>query len=370
MMERYFDTVIIGAGPAGASCGITLQKSGASNCVIDKAVFPRHKTCAGLVTNKTLRLINKLLPDRDNSALFCDESRKIRLFQKTEPLAEGSSEHTIHITKRAVFDNALVTEYQFLGGTLLQGEKNVSVDEKNNRVLLSDGTAINYKTLVFADGAFSLSRKLPKADKPKLGFGIEVFVSKEIYSTDSIDLHFDYMKDGYVWVFPHGDTVCVGAGCNFVRDTDFRETFNKILSDMGIDAKDLKFNGAFFPYGNIPNQKKLPGNILLAGDAGGFADPISGEGLYMALQTGIYAAEAALTADPPKNYLGAIEPFERNIKDGKHVQNLFYSPAIYKTVMKKLKGNDRIVSFYFNNAVNECRYEYRDLRKLRKDYRS
>lgn len=369
-MERFYDTVIIGAGPAGSACGITLQKSGAKNCVIDKAVFPRHKTCAGLVTGKTLKLINELLSERDNSALFCDEAQKVRLFRKTKLLAEGDIKNPVHITKRTVFDNALAEEYINLGGTLLQGKKIVSVDEKNNRVTLSDGTAINYKTLVYADGALSLSRKLPKADKPKLAFGIEVFVSKEVFFTECVDLYFDYLKDGYVWVFPHGDTVCIGAGGDFVRDKDYKKMLRGVLKDMGIDTDGLKYHGAFLPYGDLPSQKKLPDNILLIGDAGGFADPISGEGLYMALQTGIYAAKAVMTADPKKRYLESVQSLQRIVKDGRHAQKLFYSPLVYKNVMKKLNGNGKIVSFYFDNMVEEYRYEYRDLGKLRKDYRS
>lgn len=368
-MERFFDTVIIGAGPAGAACGITLQKSGAGNCVIDKAVFPRHKTCAGLVTGKTLKLINELLPGRDNSALYCDSAQKVRLFRKTELLAEGPIKRPVHITKRAVFDNALVEEYVSLGGTLFQGEKNVSVDEKANRVTLSDGTELRYKTLVLADGALSLSRKLPKADKPKLGFGIEVFVSKEIFGTECIDLYFDYMKDGYVWVFPHNDTVCIGAGGEFDRDLDYKEMLRGILKDMGINDEGIEYHGAFLPYGDMPSQKKLPGNILLAGDAGCFADPISGEGLYMALQTGIYAAQAVVAPSPKEMYLNAVKRLERIVNDGRRVQKMFYSPAIYKNVMKRLNGNGRIVSFFFDNMVDEYRYEYRDLKKLHKDYK-
>ena len=56
-MNYKYEAVVIGAGPAGAACGITLQQKGVKHCLVDKSVFPRSKTCAGLVTGKTFRLI-------------------------------------------------------------------------------------------------------------------------------------------------------------------------------------------------------------------------------------------------------------------------------------------------------------------------
>ena len=88
-MDQHFDTVIIGAGPAGMGCGITLQKDHHNVCVIDKAVFPRNKTCAGLVTGKTYRLIKELFDGEEFDSLFCCTADTVKLYRKTELLASA-----------------------------------------------------------------------------------------------------------------------------------------------------------------------------------------------------------------------------------------------------------------------------------------
>ena len=70
-MDKFYDVVIIGAGPAGMGCAVELMKNGVSPCVIDKAVFPRKKTCAGLVTGKTYKLIEGIFDGMDTDGLFC-----------------------------------------------------------------------------------------------------------------------------------------------------------------------------------------------------------------------------------------------------------------------------------------------------------
>ena len=39
-MNYKYEAVVIGAGPAGAACGITLQQKGVKHCLVDKSVFP------------------------------------------------------------------------------------------------------------------------------------------------------------------------------------------------------------------------------------------------------------------------------------------------------------------------------------------
>ena len=158
-MDKKYETVIIGAGPAGMGCAISLLKSGANLCVIDKAVFPRNKTCAGLVTAKTERLIKQLYGE-DCEELFCNTASSIKLYRKDEELVEAPLKRPVHLVDRVDFDNALVEKYKSTGGVIMEGERGISVDYDNSRVTLSDGRDIEYKNIVFADGALSMSHKL------------------------------------------------------------------------------------------------------------------------------------------------------------------------------------------------------------------
>ena len=369
-MENHYKVIVIGAGPAGTACGITLQKSGINHCLIDKAVFPRNKTCAGLVTKKTYELIQSLLDYQDTDFLFCDTSSTIRLYRKTKLLADAPLKRNIRLVERHSFDNTLAERYKALGGKLFEGEAGITIDYPHNRIVLSSGQILYYETLIFADGALSMSHKLLDTDnKSKMAFGVETYVSSDVIDSKSIDIYFDYVDNGYLWVFPHGERVCVGVAGKYAKDTDYRENLKTFLTDIGVDTQDIKYIGAFLPYGYVIPQEKLPENVLLVGDAGGFTDPISGEGLYMALKTGTLSAQAISTADPKKSYLQMVKNIVSIVKEGNKVQKLFYSPKIHKIVLDKLEGKHQLVSFFFENQVEEYHYEYRHIFQMYRDYK-
>lgn len=369
-VNHSFDTVVIGAGPAGMGCGIVLQKNNKSVCVIDKAVFPRNKTCAGLVTGKTLDLIKSLFDGEEVGGLFCFTASSMKLYRGNLLLSEAPIKNRARLVNRIDFDNALVEKYKALGGVLLEGERNISVDYENNRVILSGGDTAEYKNLVFADGALSMAHKLVNVDKRKMAFGIEAYVPSEQFSTESVDLYFDCIKNGYLWVFPHGETVCVGVADLYNKKTDYKKVISDFLKSNGVDPERQRYTGAFLPYGYVVPQNKLPGNVILAGDAGGFTDPISGEGLYMALKTGMLAAEA-LSSDAPKaEYLHSVKPIASVVKEGRRVQKLFFSSAVQRLFLKKVGNKSRFVEFFYDNMVDYYRYDYRQIRKMCRDYKS
>ena len=367
-MKYKYDAIVIGAGPAGAACGMELQKSGAKNCVIDKAVFPRGKTCAGLVTGKTYKLLEYLFGEPPEE-LFCFTSSQIRLFSKQRELAAAPIKRPVKLVNRYDYDNALVMRYKELGGDLREGERGYKIDYKSNSITLSNGDILSYDTIIFADGALSQAHKLIDVPRERLAFGVEAYVPSSVISTKSVDLYFDYLDNGYVWVFPHGDTVCVGAANQYNKNDDYIKVLAGVLSDLGAKDCNVKNIGAFLPYGYVVPQNKLPQNVLLTGDAGGFADPISGEGLYMSMKTGILAAEAVKSGKPKEAYLKSVKPLQQIIRDGKKMQKLFYKPSIHQKLFRKVKGNRRFVTFYFDNQVDEYRYTYRQMSKLYKEYK-
>lgn len=368
-MSVKYDTVVIGAGPSGSACGITLQRRGIKSCLIDKAVFPRHKTCAGLVTGKTYKLINKLFGENDTEYLFCDKTSEIRLFQKKKELVSAQIKKPVRLVKRMDFDNELVKRYKDLGGELFEGETILRIDYAANKIKLKSGRTIEYSNLIFADGALSLGHKRIGFSKSKLAFGIEAYIPREQLDTDSVDIYFEYIDGGYIWVFPHGDTVCAGAVNQFKKGIDYKNILSRFLENIGVDTNNIKYVGAFLPYGNPVPQNKLPDNVMLIGDAAGFADPISGEGLYMALKSGITAAEAVQYRNPKKKYLEDVKPLRRAVTDGKKAQKLFYSPPIFKKVLSKAEGKREFVGFFFDNVVEEYNYEYRQMPKMYRDYK-
>lgn len=368
-MERFFDTVVIGAGPAGAACGITLLRQNMNSCVIDKAVFPRHKTCAGLVTAKTYALIGELLKEEPPEALFSDTATEVRLYERANLLTEAKLDRPVRLVSRSHFDNALADVYRTLGGTLYEGERGVKTDYENKSVTLNNGDILRYKNLVFADGALSMSRRFTGIKNSDLAFGIEAYIPSELLPIDSVNLYFSYLSSGYVWAFPHGDTVCVGAADQYKKGESYREILDTFLRDMGVEPADVNYIGAFLPYGKAADQSLLPQDVIAIGDAAGLTDPISGEGLYMALASGIQAAKAAQEEQIRPAYLKSIEPLLQTVKEGRKAQHTFYAPLFHRIFLSRVKGNSRVVNFFFENMVQEYRYSYNNMQSLYRDYK-
>ncbi len=70
-----YDAIIVGGGPAGTAAGLALSKFNLSVCLIDKCFFPRSKVCAGIITEKTIRILKKILPEFD----FCNYYKQNQL---------------------------------------------------------------------------------------------------------------------------------------------------------------------------------------------------------------------------------------------------------------------------------------------------
>ena len=160
---KEFEVVVIGAGPAGISCAKTLQKNGISNCIIEKKQFPRNKTCGGLVSNKTTSLLKEEFPNvnkrLDEVALEC--SADVSLVNGEESSADFTVKDSFYIVQRKTFDNCLLEEYKSLGGIIFENETDYAIDFSKNNIVLSDGSKIEYKYLVFAvnsNSYFSLTK--------------------------------------------------------------------------------------------------------------------------------------------------------------------------------------------------------------------
>ena len=151
------DTVVIGGGPSGAACAITLQKNGITNLILEQRSFPRAKTCGGLMTEKTCRLLTeRLLPELEESALcgiFCDVSQTVELYGSDARLTRSQVEKPLRSVRRIVFDSFLIEQYRRLGGTLLEGQRRYSLEAGGKRIVLENGDIVAYRHLVAARSA-------------------------------------------------------------------------------------------------------------------------------------------------------------------------------------------------------------------------
>lgn len=383
-MNVKYDALIIGAGPSGMSAAISLQKAGITNVVLEKKEFPRKKTCGGLVTLKTLKALEELLGMQGSdlvSAVFCDSGDTVELYHKYEPLTRSQTAVPFYFVKRESFDNFLVDRYRGMKGTLYENTGNYSIDFSDKSVRLENGDELGFDHLIAADGALSSTGTLLGYPKTHPGFCVESFlpksdlVKKAGYSGE-LRIHLGMVEKGYAWVFPSGDEVCVGLGGVYSDKTDYIRELKSFLGQMGVTGSKYKIRGAFVPYGEVVDQRKGRDDVALVGDAGGFVDPIYGEGLYFAVRSGCEAAGALVSyKERPETgsfksfFSDNMKPYVKLIKQGRKLQKYFFSDLILKRFAGKLRGKNEFAAYYCDNQIAEYNYPYNKLKKLYSDYK-
>src|SRR5581483_2155794 len=150
--------------------------------------------------------------------------------------------------------------------------------------------------LVGADGVHSRTRQLFYGDRPKWfrrGFALEA----KVYPTNGHmrDLVFDFapVRQGYGWVFPKGDHLNVGLGV--YNDTGHekldRPRLEAYIRGRFVEARVEHATGQYLGFG-AEAAPAAEGRMFLVGDAGGFADALTGEGIHGAIASGQAAAAA------------------------------------------------------------------------------
>lgn len=279
LMEKT-SVLIVGAGPAGSTCGLLLRKKNIDCMVIDRAVFPRDKICGGGLTPRSYHLLSRLLPE---FRYDYNKVKHLKLLIEGQHVFDLQMSEEIRIVKRRDFDAHLLEEYQKNGG-VFANDALTGIEEKDGQVIatLKSGRQVACDYLVGADGANSRVRKYlnPKSDHGLLF--MEQYGPKSPENAIVINLSSLY-TEGYYYTFPNLSCDVQGFGDHKTTPQSFRETLDKI------GCPNLKAKGAY-----IPNRIDYPLNdrIILIGDAGGFPNRLTYEGIYYAFLTASHAAEA------------------------------------------------------------------------------
>jgi geranylgeranyl reductase family protein len=294
-----FDIVVIGGGPAGSAAAYTAAAAGLSTCIIDQHTFPREKLCGGLLTPRTKRLFEQVFgrPWAGGLALASD---RVAFFVGGRHLANQHGYCTLFFTMRRDFDAHLQSLAVGAGASATLGDGVRTIDLERRSIELKSGERIEYGVLIGADGVSSVvARTLFGAafDERTIGFGLEAEVPRAALPSQPNDVEIDIgaASWGYGWVFPKPSTFTIGVGGIHRYNPALRQTFEDYLARKGVDAAGVKIKGQYIPFGDY-RQRPGKDRVLLCGDAAGVVDPITGEGIAYAIQTGHAAARAAASA--------------------------------------------------------------------------
>lgn len=294
---NHFNIAIIGSGPSGAATAFYLGKNGISTVIIEKETLPRYKTCGGGFVNRG----KKLLPFSVEKVTERDFYEVDTYFNNNYHYQSKKESAIITMIMRDTFDNLIVNKAEENGVTLLQNNTLKSIEyTKEKSILTTDKQKISANFIIAADGVLSPTAKMTgwKEDTRKLipALEYEVKVPDEIFKKLSKKVRFDIdaVPYGYAWCFPKKNHLSLGVLTTKKRKINLKEYYRTYLKTLGIDEVIEEKAYGF----QIPVAPRTDGfvknNVFLVGDAAGFADPITAEGISNSLLSGRYAAEAII----------------------------------------------------------------------------
>jgi menaquinone-9 beta-reductase len=310
---RDAEVVVVGAGPAGAAAATVLARAGQDVVLVDKARFPRDKTCGDGLTTSALRLLEELGLDPaavaswqrvDDVVVRSPSGREVVL-----PLPRDGGTYAA-VARRHDLDAALVDLARDAGVEVLEGHACTGVTEHDGSVTVevAGHGALTAGWVVAADGIWSAVRKhLGLASQ---GYRGEFHAFRQYFGDvgprAARDLYVWFEPDllpGYVWSFPLPDDQA-NVGFGIVRGGKvqriqemagiWRELLDRphIREVLGPDARAESPHRAWPIPARIDQAVLTSRRTLFAGDAAAATDCLTGEGIAQALLTGMLAGEA------------------------------------------------------------------------------
>jgi len=294
------DVLVLGLGPAGASAAAEAARRGARVIGLDRKRAPGVPVqCAELVP-ALLDVDAAVVRQRiDAMATFVEDDA-----------ADLQRNFPGHMLDRAAFDASLVQKAQQAGAKLRFATvvRRISSD---GVVALADGAQIRARVVIGADGPRSRAGAAIGSVNRDLVETRQVRVAlKQPHAATDIFLSAD-IPGGYGWLFPSGEVANLGAGVTPKHKGRLKEVVERLHASLleRVGRKILATTGGAIPVGGMLEPWGLLGEalVLLAGDAAGLANPVTGAGIAAAVHSGRLAGEAAVRHAP--------EAYEEELRD-------------------------------------------------------
>jgi geranylgeranyl reductase family protein len=314
MTRQRYDVVIVGAGPAGSAAAITLGRRGYAVAILDKERFPREKLCGNFINPSNWPTLRQLDVESEIRAAASDRVDRFRITSNFGAEAEvalpsrnGELAGGVSLP-RAALDAILLARAQRLNAIPLEQHKIKSLRRvRDGWSLVTESPAglneLSAKVVIGADGRNSWvahNQGLVRSGATRgRAVGFQFRVKSRYDIAGKVEIH----------LFPGGYVGLLGLGQNlinfcFVVDKQCLErsgSLDALLASCVQQNPNLKellrtseragIVRSTYPVYFPPRRCHADG-LLLVGDAARVSEPVTGEGIYFALRSGVLAGDA------------------------------------------------------------------------------
>ncbi|MDP2828135.1 MAG: NAD(P)/FAD-dependent oxidoreductase [Sulfuricellaceae bacterium] len=340
-MHHKVDVLVVGLGPAGGTAALAAARGG-----LKVAAVERRKEvglpvqCAEWIPLALLGLLPDLMPNLIQGGGINVQS--VDAMITSLPSGETSRLRTPGMMiNRAVFDQAIAATAERAGAALYLNCRLDGLDTLRHLASVESPQGkmtFSYRVLVAADGPSSSVAKLMGLPKQAVVHARQYTVPLLQPTRETAVWLSPDFPGGYAWLFPKGDQANLGLGMDkrFAVNlkTPLDNLHQKLVSEGRVGHTVIRRTGGLIPVGGL-RSALVAGNVLFAGDAGGFTHPVMGAGIQAAVVSGRQAGEAAVACLDGRGR--ALESYEEDMRD--HFEQAL-SRGVKQRVWLKAGGKD------------------------------
>lgn len=355
-----FDVIVIGAGPAGVASALKCTEKGYQTLLVERAQPGRHKPCGGVIPTLCADMLEEEFGLRLPPDVMCSPETLGLFYVPPSGRDNGGerSNYKLFNLDRDRFDEWLGKSAQESGVQVLYGARFLELQKSSGMIRVSvkekeSVTELKSRYLIGADGAFSRVRTGINPDSEYKT--LKIYQEHWRAEGDFDNYFYVFLKEDvtptYAYLIPKNGFFIIGTGVPagyHITAQECLHRFKELLKQefafkpLSLERKEI----GTIPY---PSTVTGKGDVILAGDAAGFCNSFSGEGIRLAIESGIAAGEAIAQAD--KNGDSPSVLYSRQVKGLSEFVRRTYQFSI------SLKDSDR-EQFVGTQVKRPCTFSY------------